>query len=186
MKSFIALFAAVAALNALPALGAGNALTRAADGAEFQIGSTPYRVVSSARAVKAEPTGQNADRSVAARAPAEQTVGNVGPYAIQLGAPSNTARGAPASPDYLVVVNRRSGKPALLTSKLKIYGVDAGTAASLAASSGGATVLVVPPAAAILDYASPAAALAAMAMIRDSKRVSHVEPEVISAFATPR
>lgn len=163
-------------------------LQQAATGATFKIGATAFRLVPNARVEKL-----NADAGEQDRPKAE--LARIGPYSISLtgGAGGNTAAatgaaklsgGAAHSEPFAVVVNQRSGAPALLTSRLKVYCKETGEAAALAQASKGKVLLASSTAQLlILDYASPAAALAAMPLLQNHRCVKAVEPEIHQSFA---
>lgn len=171
------------------AVAADATLLTAADGPAFSIGSTPFKVVTAARAV-AGSSGELSPRSQTASGAV--TVGRIGNYAIVLGAGTSPGAGGLAaqsasSPEYLVAVNQRSGGPVLVSRRLKLFKVSADRAASVASQTGGTVEAVVPAASmAFLLYATPAAALTAMDAIRVSSGAPDVEPEIVQSFMTPR
>ena len=169
-------------------------LQQAATGATFKIGATAFRLVPNARVEKL-----NADAGEQDRPKAE--LARIGPYSISLtgGAWGNTAAatgaaklsggavsgGAAHSEPFAVVVNQRSGAPALLTSRLKVYCKETAEAAALAQASKGKVLLASSAAQLlVLDYASPAAALAAMPLLQNHRCVKAVEPEIRQSFAS--
>lgn len=171
------------------ARAADATLLTAADGPAFSIGSTPFKIVTAARAV-AGSSGELAPRSQTGNGAV--TVGRIGNYAIVLGAGTDSGTGVPvaqssSSPEYLVAVNQRSGGPVLVSRRLKLFKVSADRAASVAKQTGGTVEAVVPAASmAFLQYATPGAALAAMEAIRSSSGAPDVEPEIVQSFLTPR
>ncbi|GGX28273.1 hypothetical protein GCM10007242_38340 [Pigmentiphaga litoralis] len=180
------------ALPSAPVVAADAVLLNAADGPSFTIGSTPYQVVTSARAVSS-PDPRGSTGTGTERVPRDVTgassavVGRIGNYRITLGSTSAYVPHSAASPEYAVAVNRRSGGPALVSRRLKLFKVSADQAAAVARQTGGSVEIAVPAASmAVLLYASPSAALVALDAIHAGGSGAQAEPEVIQAFMTPR
>lgn len=164
-------------------------LQQAATGATFKIGATAFRLVPNARVEKLDKNASVQDKPKAELA-------RIGQYSISLasGTTSNTAKatgatklagGATHSEPFAVAVNQRSGAPALLTSRLKVYCKETGEASTLAQASKGKVLLASSGAQLlILDYASPAEALAAMPLLQNHRCVKAVEPEIHQSFAS--
>ncbi|NYE25786.1 hypothetical protein [Pigmentiphaga litoralis] len=204
------------ALSPASAMASDAVLLSAADGPAFSIGSTPYQVVTAARAVPnaaagggSAGSGHTGSGSVgsgsdggsgsgggstgnglvtrdAIGAPAA-VVGRIGNYRITLGGTNGYVTQSAASSEYAVAVNRRTGGPALVSRRLKLFKVSADQAASVARQTGGSVEIAVSAASmAVLLYASPAAALVALEAIQGGGGGAQAEPEVIQAFMTPR
>lgn len=203
------------ALSPASAMASDAVLLSAADGPAFSIGSTPYQVVTAARAVPnaaagggSAGSGHTGSGSVGsgfdggtgnglvtrdAIGASAAVVGRIGNYRITLGGTNGYVTQSAASSEYAVAVNRRTGGPALVSRRLKLFKVSADQAASVARQTGGSVEIAVPAAAmAVLLYASPAAALVALEAIQGGGGGGgggggvQAEPEVIQAFMTPR
>ena len=163
-------------------------LQQAATGATVKIGATAFRLVPNATIEKLGGDGTAQGKPTAELA-------RIGPYSIGLasGAAGNAAKatgaaqlsgGAARSEPFAVVVNQHSGAPALLTSRLKVYCKDTAEASALAQASKGKVLLASSAAQLlILDYASPAAALAVIPLLQKQRCVKAVEPEMHQSFA---
>jgi len=197
------------ALSPASAMASDAVLLSAADGPAFSIGSTPYQVVTAARAVLnaaagggSAGSGHTGSGSVGsgfdggtgnglvtrdAIGASAAVVGRIGNYRITLGGTNGYVTQSAASSEYAVAVNRRTGGPALVSRRLKLFKASAAQAAAVARQTGGSVEIVVPAAAmAVLLYASPAAALVALEAIQGGGGGVQAEPEVIQAFMTPR
>lgn len=162
----------------------GNAqLQRAATGSKFMIGGTEFRVVPNAAIKKL-----NMDDNEVADSKSE--LARIGPYSISLsgtGSVANTVQNTVGSmvkdSQYGVIVNQRSGAPALLTPRVLVYCKETSAANTLAQVSGG-KVLMASGAAQliILEYAEPAAALAAIPLLKKQHCVKDAEPEIQHSF----
>ena len=199
------------ALLPASAMASDAVLLSAADGPAFSIGSTPYQVVTAARAVPNAAAGGGSTgignagsgtigsgfggsssgnglvtRDAAGASPA--VIGRIGNYRITLGGTNGYVAQSAASSEYTVAVNRRTGGPALVSRRLKLFKASADQAAAVARQTGGSVDIAVPAASmAVLLYASPAAALAALEAIQGGGGGGvQAEPEVIQAFMTPR
>lgn len=204
------------ALLPASAMASDAVLLSAADGPAFSIGSTPYQVVTAARAVPNAAAGSGSTgsgsagignagsgtigsgfgsgstgnglvtRDAAGASPA--VLGRIGNYRITLGGTNGYVAQSAASSEYAVAVNRRTGGPALVSRRLKLFKASADQAAAVARQTGGSVEIAVPAASmAVLLYASPGAALAALEAIQGSGGGGvQAEPEVIQAFMTPR
>jgi hypothetical protein len=170
------------ALLAAPASASDAVLLTAADGAAFTIGSTPFQMVTAARAVAA------ADLStLGATSSSGAVLGRIGDYRITLGGTRGQATQAATSPEYAVAVNRRTGAPALVSRRLNLFKVSADRAVAVARQTGGSVEVAVPAASmAVLLYTSPAAALLALEAIQAGGSGAQAEPDVIQAFMTSR
>ena len=192
------------ALSPASAMASDAVLLSAADGPAFSIGSTPYQVVTAARAVPNAAAGSGSAGSGNIGSGSVGSIGNglvtrdaigasaavvgrIGNYRITLGGTNGYVTQSAASSEYAVAVNRRTGGPALVSRRLKLFKVSADQAASVARQTGGSVEIAVPAAAmAVLLYASPAAALVALEAIQGGGGGVQAEPEVIQAFMTPR
>lgn len=165
---------------------AATQLQQAATGATFKIGATAFRLVPNARVDKLDGDANAQDKPKAELA-------RIGPYSISLGsaaasnnAPATAALSLSAANrgPFAVVVNQHSGAPALLTARLKVYCKETAEASALAQASNGKVIMASAAAQLmILDYASPAAALAAMPLLQKHRCVKAVEPEIHQSFA---
>lgn len=162
----------------------GNAqLQKAATGSKFMIGETEFRVVPNAAVKKLDADDTAADAS-------SSELARIGPYSISLGgigSVANTAQSTGGSAvkeaRYGVIVNQRSGAPALLTPRVHVYCKDASVATTLAQVSGGKVLMASAVAQLIiLEYPEPAAALAAIPLLRKQYCVKDAEPEVQQSF----
>ncbi|MCJ0763102.1 hypothetical protein [Variovorax terrae] len=175
------------------------ALREAATGSRFTAGTASYRLVpraaaqpqAQADASAAPASGMLAPAGAAARS-GGRVVGRLGGYAIVLdggpaAGPDSAARAASGgTPGYLVAVNQRSGAPALVAPRLKVFCAEAGRAEALAQASGGRVLLASqPPALVILGFDTPQRALAAADGLRRQSCVQEVQPEVLESFAKP-
>lgn len=180
----------LSALCAAPAMASDAVLLNAADGPAFSIGGTPYQVVTAARAVPgaAKASGvRNEQVTRDATGASAAVVGRIGNYRITLGGTTGHVTQSTASSEYAVAVNRRTGGPALVSRRLKLFKVSSDQAAAVARQTGGSVEVAVPAASmAVLLYARPAVALNALQAIQTGGSGAQAEPEVIQAFMTPR
>jgi hypothetical protein len=184
----VAAFLVLPAMLPAPAVASDAVLLNAADGPSFTIGSTPYQIVTVARAVSSLAASTGTDQVAHdATGASSIVVGRIGNYRITLGGANGYVTQSAASSEYAVAVNRRSGGPALVSRRLKLFKVSAERAATVARQTGGHVELAVPAASmAVLLYTSPAAALAALDAIHAGGSGTQAEPEVIQGFMTAR
>lgn len=158
----------------------------------FQIGNTTYQVVPGA--VIAERNDQAASDTDTARrttqgAASETVVATLGPYAISLPEPDGSSRRTTARSATIdgvqqaVVVNLRTGRPALLLAQLELHTRSSGQGESLAQTLGaslvfdGAASRVV-----ILQFADVADALRALPQASALDGVASAQPVMRRAF----
>ncbi|WP_050475867.1 hypothetical protein [Herbaspirillum rhizosphaerae] len=169
-------------------------LQKAATGQEFVIAKTTFRLVPDAVVNHIEkPETDNPAMDATARIAIVGELARVGLYSISLGSGErNRAAGkqstsaAAGDAPYGVAMNQRSGAPVLVTRRLKVYCNEMRQANALADISGGKMVMVSAVAQLIfLEYATPAAALAAIPLLKKQACVKTVEPEIVENFAEP-
>lgn len=174
-----------------------EALLNAATGKPFTIGSTDFRIVPGASLQSDPPIakGDSITRHASATAKAAGAtpgvLGVVGPYRIVLNSPSVTkAKAARPSnsrhldpSDLAVAVNMRSGQPAVVTPRLKIFADRASDIANAAAQSGGSLVYASDiDGSGLVQYNSVDAAQTALDEVRKMKNIRGASIDVIEQF----
>jgi hypothetical protein len=165
-------------------------LQNAATGPEFMIAKTAFRLVPAAAVNKLNEADADPED---VRIAAAGELARIGPYSISLGGGTRNAANSKRALDavegnasYGVAMNQRSGAPVLVAPRLKVYCKETAQANALAQAAGGEMLMASAPAQLIfLGYSTPAAALAAIPLLKKQPCVRAVEADIIQSFAVP-
>lgn len=180
-----------------------EALSKAATGPQFTVGSTTFRIIPDAGIQRAAPPGtapaasaRTSRSSAGTQSQNADALGSVGPFVIvprQAGtngvnaASSRSAAAANPADAKLqafgVAVNTRSGQPVVVAPRVKVFANNAATAKKLATTTGGEIVQASDvDGSALIRYASVADAQAALGKIKGAKGVEDAQLDVIENF----
>lgn len=204
-KTAISLVLALFAVTAAHAQSDySEALSKAATGPQFSVGSTTFRIIPDAGIQRADPTvttppAASARTSRTTNGSQGQNVdalGSVGPFLIVPRTPGVTSQKAVSSRSasaaapgnanldtFGVAVNLRSGQPVVVAPRVKLFAKDAATARALAKKTGGDIVQVSDvDGSALIRYASVGDAQTALGSIKGAKGVEDAQLDVIENF----